>query len=364
MNTKTTTPTNDYTWHDNAMKGIRGPIHDGDPQSGWYRNRRLISAKGETPKKFEFEAVAYWKDTKSGEQRCAINGKSIGETPLQMMWPFASVHPITEETYDNFLATGRWPDQNDVVAALDQLSNEAPDDDSLEGIRARIDALRGEASRLIKKGAAKTQAEADAGADVAVKLGELYSFANKRREAEKAPHLEAGRVVDAAWNPVRDSALIYKDLKETVCDPYIAAENARKKKIADDAAAEQRRILKDAADKAAAAQKVIDDAHAAAVAKAEKKGKAAPPPPEPAKIEVPEVALEPIPEYVPTRAGTGRTVSSRVVKSALIGDYKLALAHFAEHPEIKALVQELANKLAKANMPTPGCTIIEGSKTV
>jgi hypothetical protein len=52
------------------------------------------------------------------------------------------------------------------------------------------------------------------------------------------------------------------------------------------------------------------------------------------------------------------------VRTAQIDDYAKTLAHFAEHPEIKALVQELANKLAKAKMPIPGCVILEDGRAV
>lgn len=355
---------NPYEWHDNAMKGIRGPIHDGDPQTGWYRNRKLVSARGETPKRYEFQAVAYWKDSKTGEQRCHVNGKSVDESRMHYIWPFASKYPISEEVYHAFLETGRWPEHNEAIAEQDRRSNEAPDDDSLEGVRARIDALVAEANRLMKAGPAKTKAEADAAADVAVKLGELYALADDLRKKEKKPHWDAAQAVDAEWNPVRDSALVYKTLKSKVVQPFLDAENARLKREAEEAAAEQARIRREAEEAAAAEQERLNEQYAREAAAAAQNNAPPPPPPEDVKVELPPEAYAPKPVFTPVRAGTGKTVSTRIERTMLIEDYAKALAFFAEHDEIKAKVQELANKLAKSKMPVPGCKLLENGKAV
>jgi hypothetical protein len=354
----------DYTWHDNAMAGKRGPVYDGDPQSGWYRSRKLISERGELPKRYELQAVAYWKDTKSGEQRCHVNGKSVDTQRMMELWQYCNASPISEDTYDAFTATGQWPDKNQVAAEDERLSNEAPAEDSLEDIKARIDALLAEAKKLRAKGVAKTQAEADAAADVAVKLGELYHFAEKRRKIEKEPSLQEGKRIDNLWNPVRDSALIYQDLKQEVVDPFIRAEN---KRLADEAAkaeAERLRIIREAEEKAAEEQRVRDAAHNDAMATAIEEGEPLPDKPERVEVVVPETIAAPV-AFVPVRAGTGsKKVTSRDVKTAVINDYVLALSHFKDHADVKEVVQKLADKAAKLDMPIPGCTIVNGSKAV
>jgi hypothetical protein len=357
-------PANPYEWYDAAIKGARGPIHVEEPQTGWYRNRRLVSAKGETPKRYEWDAVCFWRDTHTGEQRCHVNGKQPSGERMIQIWTYANQYPISEETYDAYLATGKWPEHNDVLADQERRSNAAPDDDSLEGVQARIDALVTEANRLLKKGAAKTQAEADSAADVAVKLGELYTHADNLRKKEKQPHLDAERAVDAAWNPVRDSALVYKDLKSKVVQPYLDAEDLRRRKEAADAAEAQRKAQAEAQQKARIEQERLNEQFAREAAAAAAAGTEAPPPPEDVEVELPPEALAPIPEYTPVRAGTGKRVSSRKVKSARIDNYAKALEHFAEHEDVKALVQKLADKLAAANMPVPGCTILTNGKAV
>ena len=36
-------PANPYEWHDNAMKGVIGPIHSEEPQTGWYWSVQMMS---------------------------------------------------------------------------------------------------------------------------------------------------------------------------------------------------------------------------------------------------------------------------------------------------------------------------------
>lgn len=343
-----------YEWHDNAMKGVRGMVYDGEPQTGWYRNRRLVSPKGETPKRYEWDAVAYWKDSKSGEQRCHINGRSPTELRALEVWIYANKYPISEDTYHDFLQTGQWPETNAVLADQDQRSNAAPDDDSFEGVRDRIDALVVESKRLMKRGAAKTKAEADAAADVAVRLGELFTLSDRLRKKEKQPHLDAGREVDSKWNGLRDEAAVYKDLKQSVVQPWLDAENARLKQAAEEAEKERLKKLAEEAE----AERVSRLQDAPAMEMDDDQTLA------PALSPSPTFAPAPAPAFTPAKAGTQKTVSSRVEYVAVIDDYAKALAHFAEHPDIKAVVQDLANKQAKAKMTVPGCRIVEHGRAV
>lgn len=71
------------------------------------------------------------------------------------IWPTASQYAVTEELYFAVYEGANWPD---IGAELQRLSNTPPADDTLEAIREVIDDLAREADRLIKKGAAKTEA--------------------------------------------------------------------------------------------------------------------------------------------------------------------------------------------------------------
>ena len=72
------------------------------------------------------------------------------------------------------------------------------------------------------------------------------------------------------------------------------------------------------------------------------------PPPEPPKV-------------APVRTGgaTGRVITQRKVKVATITDYDKALGALKDHPDMKALVQQLADRACKAGVPLAGVTYSE-----
>lgn len=312
---------------DNWRRRIKGeavPTHPDNPDAGFYRNRNI--------------PVAYW--YADDKLHCHMGGKPCADMDrANTAWPFASKEPVTKATYDEFLKTGTWPDQH--AAVTETLSNNAPrDDDSNEGLQAQIDMLANEADMLIEKGAAKTQKEADLAADVATRLSDLWTKGDELRKVEKRPHFEAGLAVDDRWRPLLTTASIYSKIKAAIITPFINAENARLRREHEEA----ERKAREAA-----------EAHRRAVADAAAKN--APPPPEP--IEPPPV------EFEAASAGTrGRKVSARTRKIACIEDYAKALANFAQHESVKALVQELATKQARIGVETPGCKIVEEGTAV
>src|SRR3954454_8177451 len=95
--------TDDFSWWQNALEGQRGPIHDGEPQSGFYRQRNASK---------QYEAVAYWKDESSGAQRCHINGREANEQWALEKWPYISKNPITAESYWHFIDHRKWLDED------------------------------------------------------------------------------------------------------------------------------------------------------------------------------------------------------------------------------------------------------------
>jgi len=317
---------------DNWRRRIKGdavPTHPDHPDAGFYRNRNI--------------PVAYW--YAADKLHCHIGGKSCFDLDrANTAWPFASKEPVTKTAYDEFLKTGTWPDQHSAVT--ETLSNNAPrDDDSIEGLEAQIDMLANEADMLIQKGAAKTQKDADLAADVATRLGELWTKADNLRKVEKEPHFTAARGVDDKWRSLLDTASIYSRIKAAIITPFINAENARR-----------RRKHEEAEQKAREAAAAAAEAHRKAVADAAAQN--APPPEPPAPIEQ-------APAFEAASAGTrGRKVSARTLKIAIIEDYAKALASFAQHEAVKAVVQDLANKQARIGMATPGCKIVEEGEAV
>lgn len=341
--TATRADPNDWTWWTNALKGVRGDISPDDPMTGYYRVRR----KGHTSD----SPCAYWIDRKTGEQRCYVDGKDFDKYAMEI-WPFASKKPVTEEIYGERLRSGNWPGESEAVTR----SNMAPDDDSFEGLQSAIEDFAREAEKLMKAGAAKTQEQADEASDVADKLNKLFARADKARDTEKRPHLEAGRVVDDKWRPLTTTASIYKRLKEIVTEPFLKAQKAARDRAEREAREAAEKAQREAAEKEAAAKRAAQEAtakgntKAAEAAQAEADAAIA-------KAQEAESKADAI-ASTPIKAGTrGRATSLRGVKVAKITDYDKLLMSLKDHADIKAAVEKIANASARAGIALPGMEI-------
>src|SRR3990167_725736 len=188
-----------YIWWRRRLAGKTIATHDGHCEAGFYRSKRKDGSS---------EAVAIWY-AKDGALRCRVGSENVSEQRARDLWTYVSQHPVSHDDYKAKIETGDWPDQSAAVSR----SNQAPPDDSFEGLRDTIDDLTREAERMIAAGGAKTKAAADQASDLANKLGELWKKADNARKVEKAPIDEAARAVQTKWQPILDAANIYKRLK-------------------------------------------------------------------------------------------------------------------------------------------------------
>jgi hypothetical protein len=334
---------------------LAGQPYDSDPNHpdyGFYRIRRR-DRNG-------WKVYAYWYAKGTGELRCLCDGRPLDETAALEQWLWASRNAITFDQYNAALDGEPWPDLSEAVTRI----NAAPDDDSYEGILAAINALESEAKRLIAKGAAKTKDEADVAGDIADKLGKLWKKADVARETEKRPHLEAERAVDDKWRPVLTAATIYKRLKEIVCQPWLAAETAKKRKAEAEARAKAEaaaRAAHEAAEKArqeqetaaksgsikseVAADKATEAAEAAGRAAAE------------AKQQADYIAASTV-----TAGVRGRGVHLRSETVVTIEDRDAVLAFFKDRQEITDCLLMMAKKANKAGVVVPGVKVEQDSK--
>jgi len=289
----------DWTWWQNALIGKVAPIHDGDPQAGYYRGKR----KGQPVD----SAIAYWMDTKTGAQRCHMDGKDYNEQRALEIWPYVSKHPVSIEAYGERLRTGKWPSDNEAVVG----HNSAPVDGTIEAMAERLDDLAREAEKLIAKGAATKSDEADQASDLANTFSEMESRANRLREDEKSPHLEAGRAVDGKWRPLIDRASdLKKRLKLIVVTPFL------------------RRV-----------DEVKQAEQSAAIAVG--------------------VAPEDLPQVRTTAGSSKRSTGLRTFRRAEITDKALLIAHLSEHPDLIACIQKIADGAADKKISLPGCKLVE-----
>jgi hypothetical protein len=334
-----------FDWWRNALQGTFGPKYgDGedDIHSGYYRRPQSR------------DAIAFWRA--EGELVCLVNGKPYRGMEAGELFNWCYRHPVTFAAYNERLEKGSWPDEHDNVTRI--LAN-APDEDTFEGIESLIKSLASEADILITKGAAKTQHEADRAAHVATELGRLVTKADKLRETEKRPHLEAERAVDAKWRPMLDIGAVYKRIKAAIITPFLNAENTKRE-------AEFRKQQEEASiarEKAEAEEELRQRAlerHEADQLEALAQGQEPPPPPPELTTTVPEPMPVAEPEFVPATAGIGtRKISSRTNTRANITDYDQAVAFFKDRDEVKDIIQTLANRAAKAGVRVPGVDIVK-----
>jgi hypothetical protein len=302
-------PVDQYDFWRRRMAGEVVPIHDGEPQAGFYRLRTKDGA---------WHPVAYW-FAKDGALRCRIGTQDINEQTASERWPWASKSPITHEVYKAVLAGATWPDQHEAVIRDRANSAGAADENSFDGLKDRIEDLARDAQKLIDAGPAADQSAADRASDLANRLSELQKTADASRAAEKKPLDEQVAAVQAKWKPLLGAADIYKRIKATVITPFLVAE-AAKMRAAEEAA-------RKAAEEAAKAGQVI-----------------------------PEVQARSAP-----KAGSGgrRSVALRPVKVVTISDRAAVLAFFAENELVTEVLQKLAEKVTAAGVTVPGVTVTE-----
>jgi hypothetical protein len=297
-----------YSFWERRLKGEILPIHDSDPQSGFYR---LIRKDGTS------HPVAYWFD-KAGALRCRIGDADVDEQRAMEAWPWASKHPIAYATYQAVRRGESWPDEHPAVI----LSNNAPADDSFEGLSQQIESFAEAAEAMIKAGAAPDQSTADQASHLANKLSDLQKKADAARAAEKKPHDDKAAEVQAKWKPVIGVADIYRRLKAAVVEPFLKAED-KKRREAEDAA-------RKAAEEAARTGQPIPEPVPAATRSAPKAG-----------------------------AGGRRSVALRTVKVVTISDRAALLAFFADNQRVTDLLQDMAEKAVRAGVTVPGVTVTE-----
>jgi hypothetical protein len=272
-------------------------------------------------------------------------------------------HPISYEDYQAWMANREWPEHlnlKPIPAAADKpkdppqarpgvigdnsgASEEEIEEMTLEALRAQIDAAKPQVKKLAK---VTSKEEGDAAQGLRSRLTRLSSEGEKAREAEKEPHLTAGRAVDAAWKPlVNEAAGLAADLKRALED-FTTAEISRVRAL--EAAAEAERRAAEARE--AEATRVAEAAKKAAEAPAVGKPAVAAPAPI-----VPEpVAPAPIAPPAPTsiiaaptafKGAQGRKSSAKVVMVPTIVDQDAVYEQLKKNPEVIELLNALVAKI-------------------
>jgi hypothetical protein len=315
---------NHWAWYQKALKGEFGPMHEGQPEQGYYRTR----FKGG-----QWEPVAIYYPEGSDTLVAYRAGREVDPAET---WNFCRTNPITYEAYMKALDGKGFDDE----PALATIGDNSSSDDAFDAISQELAGEKEMAEEFLHS-PVKTQADADKAGIWAKRLSDLAKRADNHRVAEKEPHLAASRAVDDKWRAPVGSA---KDLSVALklhVEPFLIAkkreEEARARKAAEEAEALRR--------KAAEADKKSTQERQELLRRATEAEKAA--------------------EVKNAQAGrTGAKVSLRKEKRARVVDYFAAAKALLDmnHSDFKATIDQLAQRAVKAGVTLAGVEVEELEK--
>ncbi|OAP40388.1 hypothetical protein AU381_00225 [Sinorhizobium glycinis] len=311
---------NRWAWWQNALKGNFGPMHEGEPQQGFYRTR----FKGG-----KWEPVAIWLDDETGKWVAYRAGREVdpGEA-----WNFCRTHPITKEAYDGAINGQPFPDEDETVAAQVAASgHNSGEVDRADEIADQIEAALAGMKAYAKIGDDATAAKA---LSLRNRLNELSREADKKRDELKRPHLEAGKAVDAKWQPLVKKA---KAGADQVRDAIGAWETHKLQ--------EERRRQREAEQALLAAEQAQREQQA-----------------DVAVMEAPAPTVAPV-ETAPSpiKPTYGKAASVKVVTVVKdVTDWPALAVYMSAHPDMQTLLRQLAQRALDAGRTNiPGITTEE-----
>lgn len=315
---------NPWAWWQNALSGTFGPIHDSSPEQGFYRVR--------DGKKGPFLPVAIWRDD-GGSWLALRNGR---EADAEAIWTWCCRNPITEEAYYGALNGNGWIDEPKAAT----IGHNMPEDPH-EALRVEFEGEKELAEELLKS-KVTSQAQADKIAVLSKRIASITKKATDLHKVEKQPHLEAGRAVDDKWRELKEEPdALSKRLKRHV-DEYLREQQRAEEERQRKAREEAERIRREAEEAAKAATSSENEYEKA---KAERLAREA-------------AQAEKEAEARNASAGrTGAKIALRTFVFAKITDFDALLIALKDRPEIREVVESLANRAAKSNVQLPGMEI-------
>lgn len=300
------------------------PVHPGEYQLGYYRTRS---------KNVPWEPVGIYPD-ENGVVVAFRGERQVDDIPELFQW--CCRHPVSYDAYVAALNGKNWPDDDPTVAAQVAPKPAVAGDnsgkiDEAEVIRDQIEAALAGLSAYETVQDDETASKA---LSLRNRLNELSREADKIRTKEKEPHLEAGKAVDAKWQPLVKKAKAGADQVRSAIGAW-ETEKLRRQREAE-RKAEQARLRAEAE-----------------AAKAAEDGK---PVPEPEPVAETVAAA---PAQIKGTYGKAASVSVKVVVKEVTDWMKLA-TYMSGHPETQALLRKLAQRALDAGRTDiPGITTAE-----
>jgi hypothetical protein len=305
------------------------PVHDGDARQGYWRAKNR-------DKTFDPVAIFYPEGSDT-----LIAYRAGREVKPDEIWSWCCRYPVTFEAYNNAVAGKGWPDDDAVVAAqiappaptIGDNSGEVDDSEKLKDqIDAAIKGVDAYAQITDDETAAKAQSLRN-------RLNELSGEADKKRDALKRPHLDAGTKIDKTWMPLVKNAKAGADKVKAAMEAW-ETEKLRQRRE------EERRQQED-----------LRKQQEAALAAAPVSGD-----PEPIAAPVPEPPTVAAPTSIRASYGKAASVKATVVVDEVTDWAKLAV-YMSSHEECRTLLRQLAQRALDAGRTNiPGITTTEIAK--
>ncbi len=330
-----TKKTDVYDFWRTTLRGEKRPIDVNTPQPGYYRKRRGRGGP------YEPVLIAIGPDGK------AIARVGNDAVDAYTIWQWCAGNPVSEKDARTAFETGKWSgdiDESDLTPRIGDNSGDLTLEQEI------ADACESALSWLTKLGTVKSQDDATRAQNLGDKIAKLAKRADEQRDAEKRPHLEAGRAVDAQWRPWIDQAKDTAAQLRAVGDAWVKAENARLKREHDE------RVARERAEAERARQEALDKARAEIEAKGG------------SDLDVILAEPEDLPEPPPIPAAPprvmiggqyGKRSGGRKVISYVIEDVDKVLIALRDHADLLDIVQKLVNRAGKAGIILDGVKRVE-----
>lgn len=249
-------------------------------------------------------------------------------------WTWVCKNPIDRDAYVYVWEHGKWPDGAPITAPA-PIGDNRPSDPAQAIAEEAADKIASAEKWLAEHPIIKTQQESDYAANLNRELLGINKQADALHKAEKEPILEAGRVVDEKFR-FRATVKTVADRLRSAFEKFMKAEDERRRAEAQkeferkraEAEAERKRI------EAERAKKLEDDPVAALTED---------------EPELPIVPAAPETVKIQSGGGVGAARGLKTVWVPLITDYAATLAHYSNHPEVKAAVEKIVKAEARVH---------------
>lgn len=333
---------NNFTWWQNALAGKFGPIHDSDPQAGYYRTR--YKDKPWEPVAIWFEQDRWW----------ALRGER--EVDASEIWTWCCRNPISYEAYNKAIEGAGWDDEPDAPTIGHNLPA-----DPFEALKLEYQSEKEQAEAFMKT-PITTQDQADKAAIWSKRLATIAKKATDLHKVEKQPSLDEGRRIDDKWRDLKEEpADMSKKLKRHM-DAYLQEQQRLEQERQRKAREEAQRIAREAEEARIAAEKAaarkVADGISDAAAIAEHNNRLA----EAERLAQQAAEAERDAQARNSSAGrTGARVALRTFVSAKVNDYQAAATALVlmKHPDILAVIDQLANRAVRSGQSLPGVERVE-----